>query len=381
MKVIVSAGGTGGHIYPALAIINKIKEHNKDAEFLYIGTTTRMEKDIIPEHNINYVGLDTYGLQRKLSFGNIKTFFKFLSAIKQSKKIIKKFKPDIVIGCGGYVTAPVIYAAKKCGCKTLVHEQNSILGLSNKIMMRYTDTLCTSFKSMKVDGVNCVYTGNPQGDSVHDLVPYSKRKFGLSDNKKLVLIVMGSLGSKTVNEVLKSSLTKFDSSYEVLIVTGKDYYENYKKIKRNSNVFIEPFIDNLNRLFSKTDLLVSRAGATTISELIGTNTPTIFIPSPYVTENHQYKNAMDLVNKNAALIIEEKDLNGDELLRMVEKLLNNGAGRIIEEKNLTTESLIKEINELINNEEELKEIKSNLKKLEVFDAGEKIYNEIEKLVK
>ena len=355
MKVIVSAGGTGGHIYPALSIINKIKEHNKDAEFLYIGTTTRMEKDIIPEHNINYVGLDTYGLQRKLSFSNIKTIFKFLGAIKKAKKVIKEFKPDIVIGCGGYVMAPVIYAAKKCGCKTLVHEQNSVLGLSNKLMLKYTDTLCTSFKSMKIDGVNCVYTGNPQGDSVHNLVPYSKRKFGLTDDKKLVLIVMGSLGSKTVNEVLKNSLTKFDNSYEVLIVTGKDYYESYKQIKRNSNVFIEPFIDNLNRLFSKTDLLVSRAGATTISELIGTNTPTIFIPSPYVTENHQYKNAMDLVNNNA--------------------------GRIIEEKDLTSETLINKINSLINNEKELKEIKSNLKKLEVLDAGEKIYNEIEKLVK
>ena len=355
MRVIVSAGGTGGHIYPALAIINKIKEHNKDTEFLFIGTTTRMEKDIIPEHNINYVGLDTYGLQRKITLRNIKSVFKFLSAISKSKKIIKEFKPDIVIGCGGYVMAPVIYAAKKCGCKTLVHEQNSILGLSNKMMLKYTDTLCTSFKSMKIDGVNCVYTGNPQGDKVYNLVPYSKRKFGLSDNKKLVLIVMGSLGSKTVSEVLKSSLTKFDSSYEVLIVTGKDYYESYKKIKRNSNVFIEPFIDNLNRLFSKTDLLVSRAGATTISELIGTNTPTIFIPSPYVTENHQYKNAMDLVNNNA--------------------------GRIIEEKDLTSEKLVDEISKLINNEKELKEIKSNLKKLEIHDAGEKIYSEIEKLVK
>lgn len=355
MRVIISAGGTGGHIYPALAIINKIKEHNKDAEFLYIGTTTRMEKDIIPEHGIKYVGLDTYGLQRKLTLSNIKSVFKFLSAISKSKKIIKEFKPDIVIGCGGYVMAPVIYAAKKCGCKTLVHEQNSVLGLSNKMMIKYTDTLCTSFKSMKVDGVNVVYTGNPQGDSVHNLVPYSKRKFGLSDNKKLVLIVMGSLGSKTVSEVLKSSLTKFDSSYEVLIVTGKDYYESYKQIKRNSNVFIEPFIDNLNRLFSKTDLLVSRAGATTISELIGTNTPTIFIPSPYVTENHQYRNAMDLVDNNAARIIEEKDLTSDKL--------------------------VNEINSLINNEEELKNIKSGLKKLEITDAGEKIYNEIEKLVK
>ena len=355
MRVIISAGGTGGHIYPALAIINKIKEHDKDAEFLYIGTTTRMEKDIIPEHNIKYVGLDTYGLQRKLSFSNIKAIIKYFDAIKKAKQIIKEFKPDIVIGCGGYVMAPVIYAAKKCGCKTLIHEQNSILGLSNKIMIKYTDTLCTSFKSMKVKGVNVVYTGNPQGDSVHNLVPYSKRKFGLTDDKKLVLIVMGSLGSKTVNNVLMNSLTKFDNSYEVLIVTGKNYYENYKQIKRNSNVFIEPFIDNLNRLFPKTDLLVSRAGATTISELIGTNTPTIFIPSPYVTENHQYKNAMDLVDNKAARIIEEKDL--------------------------TSESLISEINDLVNNDEELKEIKSNLKKLEVLDAGEKIYKEIEKLVK
>ena len=355
MRVIISAGGTGGHIYPALAIINKIKEHNNDAEFLYIGTTTRMEKDIIPEHNIKYIGLDTYGLQRKLTLKNFKVIFKYFSAIKKSKKIIKEFNPDIVIGCGGYVMAPVIYAAKKSGYKTLVHEQNSVLGLSNKLMIKYTDTLCTSFKSMKINGVNTVYTGNPQSDSIHNLVPYSKRKFGLSDNKKLVLIVMGSLGSKTVSEVLKSSLTKFDSSYEVLIVTGKDYYESYKQIKRNSNVFVEPFIDNLNRLFPKTDLLVTRAGATTISELIGTNTPAIFIPSPYVTENHQFKNAKNLVNNNAAKIIDEKDL--------------------------TSESLINEINNLINNDEELKKIKSNLKMLEVSDAGEKIYKEIEKLVK
>ena len=355
MKVIVSAGGTGGHIYPALAIINKIKEKNKDAEILYIGTTTRMEKDIIPSHNINYIGLDTYGLQRKLTLSNFKSIIKYLQAIKKAKQIIKDFKPDIVIGCGGYVMAPVIYAAKKCGCKTLIHEQNSILGLSNKIMLKYTDTLCTSFKSMKTDKTNCVFTGNPQGDSVYNLVPYSKKKFGLTDSKKLVLIVMGSLGSKTVNEVLKNSLTKFSNSYEVLIVTGKNYYDSFKQIKRNSNVFIEPFIDNLNRLFTKTDLLVTRAGATTISELIGTKTPAIFVPSPYVTENHQYKNAMDLVNNNAAKIIEEKDL--------------------------TTEKLVEEIDLLINDDKKLKEIKNNLEKMQVKDASEKIYNEIEKLVK
>ena len=355
MRVIVSAGGTGGHIYPALAIINKIKEKNKDAEILYIGTTTRMEKDIIPSHNIKYVGLDTYGLQRKISIDNIKTVVKFLKAIKKAKQIIKEFKPDIVIGCGGYVMAPVIYAAKKCGCKTLIHEQNSILGLSNKMMLKYTDTLCTSFKSMKTDKTNLVFTGNPQGDSVYNLIPYSKRKFGLTDDKKLVLIVMGSLGSKTVNEVLKGSLTKFSNNYEVLIVTGKNYYESFNNIKRNSNVFVEPFIDNLNRLFPKTDLLITRAGATTISELIGTKTPSIFIPSPYVTENHQYKNAMDLVNNNAADIIEEKDL--------------------------TVDKLIDKIDDLINDKNKLNEFKNNLEKMQVKDASEKIYNEIEKLVK
>ena len=355
MRVIVSAGGTGGHIYPALAIINKIKEKDKDAKILYIGTTTRMEKDIIPSHNIDYVGLDTYGLQRKLTLKNFKAIFKYLEAIKRAKKIIKEFKPDIVIGCGGYVMAPVIYAAKKCGCKTLIHEQNSILGLSNKIMLKYTDTLCTSFKSMKTDKTNTVFTGNPQGDSVYNLVPYSKKKFGLTDDKKLVLIVMGSLGSKTVNEVLKNSLDKFSKDYEVLIVTGKNYYDSFKKIKRNSNVFIEPFIDNLNRLFTKTDLLITRAGATTISELIGTKTPAIFIPSPYVTENHQFKNAMDLVNNNAAEIIEEKDL--------------------------TVDKLVSEIDKLINDKVKLEKIKANLEKMQVKDASEKIYNEIEKLVK
>lgn len=354
MKVIISAGGTGGHIYPALAIINKIKKEDKSADFLYIGTTSRMEKDLIPKYGIKYKGIETYGISRKFSLSNFKSIVKFLKAISTCKKIIKSYKPDIVIGCGGYVTAPVIYAAKKCKVKTLVHEQNSILGLSNKMMLKYTDTLCTSFKEMKSDKTNVVYTGNPQGDSVYTLKGIPKKDFGLSSDKKLVLIVMGSLGSKTVNDVLKDSLTKFDSSYEVLIVTGKDYYEQFKKLKRNDNVFIEPYIDGLNRLFSNVDVLVTRAGATTISELIGTCTPAIFVPSPYVTENHQFKNAMSLVN--------------------------NGAAKILEEKDLSSESLIKNINELINNDKEIKDIKSNLKKMQIKDASDKIYNEIKKLV-
>lgn len=356
MKVVISAGGTGGHINPALAIIDKIKKEEPDSKFLYIGTTNRMEKDIIPSKGIPYVGLDIQGLKRKLTFDNFKTIKKFLNSISICKKEIKKFDPDIVIGVGGYVTAPVIYAGKKCGYKTLVNEQNSILGLSNKLLLKYTDTLCTSFEDMKPSKVNYVYTGNPCLESSKEKKAYDKRKFGFNKNKKLVLIVMGSQGSLSVNKVLKNAINKFDSDkYEVGIVTGKNYYEDYKKLKKSKNVFIFPYIDDLVRLIKVSDLVVTRAGATTMCEIISTKTPAIFIPSPYVTENHQYKNAMSLVNKNAASIIEEKDLN--------------------------EEVLISKINELMNDSKKLNSIKKELNKIEDKKSTTLIYEEIKKLLK
>lgn len=354
MKVIVSAGGTGGHIYPALAIIDKIKKENPNSEFLYIGTTNRMEKDIIPEKGIPYFGVEIYGIKRSFSLSNIKSVTKFLLSIKKCKKEIKKFKPDIVIGAGGYVTAPVIYAAKKCKCKTLVHEQNSILGLSNKILLKYTDTLCTSFEKMMPSGVNYVYTGNPCTESAIEAKAYKKEDFGLDKNKKTVLIVMGSLGSSTVNKVLLDSLNKFYSkNYQVLIVTGKNYYEEYKKVIKNKNVIIKPYIDGLVGAIKFSDVLVTRAGATTLAEILGVKIPSILIPSPYVTENHQYKNAMSLVSKNAALLIEEKDLN--------------------------SEKLIKQIDYLIDDKNKYKEIKNNLGKIRISDSLDRIYDEIVKL--
>lgn len=353
MKVVISAGGTGGHIYPALAIIEKIKEKEPNSEFLYIGTTNRMEKDIIPSKGIPYIGINVSGISRKLTLKNIKSVSNFLKGISKCKKEIKKFKPDIVIGAGGYVTAPVIIAAKKCGVKTLVHEQNSILGLSNKILLKYTDTLCTSFENMKINNVHYVYTGNPASEGIINKEKADKKEFGLSKSKKLVLIVMGSLGSSTVNDVLKNALTKFDSKYEVLIVTGKNYYEEFNKYERGKNVFVFPYIDDLARLMKVTDILVTRAGATTLSEIMTLKTPSIFIPSPYVTENHQYKNAMYLVNKNAGVLLEEKDL--------------------------TCESLINKINTLINDNKKLSEIKENLEKIEVKNSATLIYNEIKEL--
>ncbi len=353
MRIIVSAGGTGGHIYPALSIINKIKEEDKDAEILYVGTKDRMEKDIIPKHNIPYYGIQIRGFDRKLSLKNINTIKYFISAIFKMKKKIKEFKPDVVIGVGGYVTAPVIYAASKLGIKTIIHEQNSVLGMTNKFLSKYVDAVAISFKDTKVNAKRVVYTGNPS--SVYDKnLKFDKKEFGLTNTKKLVLIVMGSLGSKVVSDKMKKILPKFNNKeYEVLFVTGKNYYDEFKKIKLSNNVKIVPFVNNLKRVFNKTDIMVTRAGATTISEIISYKVPSILVPSPYVTDNHQYKNAKSLVDKDTALLIEEED---------------------IEEK------LIDKIDELLNNKEKLNKIKNNLSMMEVVDSASNVYSLIKEVV-
>lgn len=358
MKVIISAGGTGGHIYPALAIAKKIKEKDKASEILYIGTSNRMEKDIVPKEGFKFIGIKVEGLRRKLSFKNVKSMLLFINAISRCKRIIKKFNPDVVIGVGGYVSAPVIYAAHKLGVKCCIHEQNSSFGVTNKFASKFADKIFVSFKSLEEkseDKKKVIYTGNPCSESAMKVTPAKKEDYGLSSNKKLVLIVMGSLGSKTVSDKMKNMLTLFNNKdYEVMFVTGKNYYDEYKKIKYTNNIKIVPYADNMVSLLKVTDVLVSRAGASTLSEIASLNVPSILIPSPYVTENHQYKNAMDLVSKDAAMILEEKDLKGDVLLRMVEKVLDD---------------------KLFTNN-----MKKNLKAFEVRNSASKIYDEIVKLV-
>ena len=339
MRAIISAGGTGGHIYPAIAIINKIKEEEPNSEFLYIGTSDRMEKDLIPELGIRYEEIKVSGLKRKLTIDNFKVLYQFLKARNKCKKIIKEFDPDVVIGAGGYVTGPVIWAAKKLGKRTFIHEQNSVVGLSNKYLTKYADKIGVSFSSTL------------------DAFPKEKAvlTYGLSKEKKLVLIVMGSLGSKTVNDKIVSFLNAFNNKkYEVMFVTGNSYYEKVKKLKVPDNVKIVPFIYEMPSLMKSTDLMISRAGASTMSEILVLNVPTIFIPSPYVTNNHQYKNAMDLVNQNAALILEEKNLTKDNLINMIDEILND--------KN------------------KYKTIKDNLKELGIKDSAERIYEVLKGMI-
>lgn len=357
MRVIVSAGGTGGHIYPALAIVNKIKEYEPNSEFLYIGTHNRMEKDIVPMAGIPFKSIEIYGFNRKNLLKNFKTIKCLIKSKKECKKIIKEFNPDIVIGVGGYVTVPVISAAHSLGIKTLIHEQNSISGKANLSLSNKVDKICVSFKSSikEFPKSKTVFTGNPCGENALNVKKTDKSVFNLKNDKKLVLFVMGSLGASGVNDFLISSMKLFNNkNYEILYVTGNKDYEKISKIKFPNNVKVVPYINPLTGIMKNTDLIVTRSGASTLSEIIALNIPSILIPSPYVPNNHQFKNAMDLVNVKSAILIEEKNLKGDILVRTID--------------------------ELINDEKRLSEMKNNLNSLKIDNSAQLIYRNIKELV-
>ena len=356
MNVIISAGGTGGHIYPALAIINKIKEKEPDSEFLYIGTHNRMEKDIVPSKGIPFKSIEMYGFSKKI-FKNFKTVKCLFKAFGECRKIIREFNPDIVIGVGGYVTVPVIVSAHKLGYKTFLHEQNALPGKSNRYLSKHCDLIGVSFESSldKFPKDKAIFTGNPCSEDALKAPIVLKSTLGLSATKKLVLIVMGSLGAGRVSKYLEKELNYFkDKDYEVLFVTGKGSYEEVMKYSYPKNVKIIPFYEGLTSVMKKTDVMVSRAGASTLSEIIALEVPSILIPSPYVANNHQYLNALDLVNKDAALMIEEKDLLDG--------------------------ILVKKVDDLINDEIKIKEIKDNLRGMRIKDSASIIYDNLKRVV-
>ena len=357
MRVVISAGGTGGHIYPALAIINKIKEMEPDSEFLYIGTHNRMEKDIIPEKGIPFKSIEIYGFNKKNLLKNFKTIKCLFKAFSDTKKMIKEFNPDVVIGVGGYVTVPVIVSAKKLGYKTFLHEQNSLPGKSNKFLIKYCDLIGASFpSSLKLlPKEKTILTGNPCSEDALEKEPINKSDLGLSITKKLVLIVMGSLGAGRVSEYMKKELNGFESKdYEVLFITGKGSYNKVMEGKYPSNVKILPFYEGLPSIMKKTDLMVTRAGASTLSEVIALGVPSIIIPSPFVANNHQYINALDLVSKDAALMIEEK--------------------------NLKEGTLVEAIDNVIFDDKKLNKMKNNLASLKVDGSADIIYKGLKGLV-
>lgn len=329
MKIIVSGGGTGGHIYPALAILHEVKNHYPDAEVLYIGAENGLEQTIVAKENIPFKSLVITGFKRKISFENVKTIYRFLKGVSKSKKWMKAFKPDVVIGTGGYVCGPVVYAAAKLGIPTIIHEQNSIPGLTNKFLSRYTSKIAISLKASEIffPKGKVVLTGNPRATEVVRMAQSNASASNLS-SEKTVLIVGGSRGAKPINDAAIALLPHLkDRTYKVIYVTGDAHYENVKKsiepYRSLSNLSVRPFIHNMPEVLRNVDLAVGRAGATFISEWTALGIPSILIPSPYVTNNHQEKNAQAMAEKNASIMIKEKECTGPKLIQTIDEIMLN----------------------------------------------------------
>ena len=312
-KFIVSGGGTGGHIYPAIAIANEIKRRYPEAEILFVGAKDRMEMQKVPEAGYPIKGLWISGLQRKLTIDNLMFPFKLISSLCKAWKIIKNFRPDVVIGTGGYASAPTLKVAQWLGIPTVIQEQNSHAGITNKWISRKAKKICVAYDNMEnfFPKETIVKTGNPVRS---DLLNITEKKneakdfFALAE-KKTLLVLGGSLGARRINQLIEKSLPLFEKlDIQVLWQCGKLYYEEYKKYN-SENIKVLQFIDRMDFAYAGADIIISRAGASSVSELCLVGKPVIFIPSPNVAEDHQTKNAQAITKKDGAILITEKELD------------------------------------------------------------------------
>ena len=332
MRIIVSAGGTGGHLYPALALVDYIKSQEPDAEFLFVGTTDRLESKVVPSLGYNYRGLHVKGLVGN-PLQKAKNAMIFVNSLKTSKKILKAFKPDIVIGFGGYPSASIVLAASQKHIPTMIHEQNSIIGLTNKILIKRVDEIICCYEKAyeQFPKEKTKLLGNPRASKVweNDLKDVHDM-YNIPKGKKVLVIVMGSLGSRSVNQVMTDTLRRMkDKDYHVLYVTGKDYYDEMIKATGDlgDHIHIVPYIDDMPSVLSSSDVIVSRAGATTLAEMTSLGSCSIIIPSPYVVANHQEYNARELADEGAAIMVLEKDLNPSHLVGTIDGLMFNDEKR------------------------------------------------------
>ena len=340
MRVLVSGGGTGGHIYPALSLMNYLKEQDPSTEFLYVGTERGLESTIVPKAGYDFKTIKIQGIVRSLSLENFKTLWYFCTSYFKAKEIVKEFKPDIVIGTGGYVCAPVLYAAANMGIPTIIHEQNSLAGITNKFLARKVSKIAICFDAVRKDFKKyedkVVMTGNPRGQELANAQKDESylASIGIQKEKPIVLIFGGSRGSLRMNESFIEALDEFEKKdYQVVMVTGQVHYDKINNHitslkKPLQNVTVLPYINNMVQMFQNTDLVVCRSGATTLIELTALGLPSVLIPSPYVTENHQEANATSLVEKDAATMILEKDLNGQSLVAEIDRIMEDEPKRL-----------------------------------------------------
>lgn len=331
MKILVTGGGTGGHIYPALAFIRYVQKIQPESEFLYVGTHRGLENKIVPETGISFKTIKIQGFKRSLSLDNVKTIQMFLESIKRSKEILRDFKPDVVIGTGGYVSGSVVYAAARMKIPTIVHEQNSVPGITNKFLSRFATKVAIAFPDAAefFPKNKTVLVGNPRAQEV---VTSGKSEvlteYGLHFDRPTVLVFGGSQGALKINQAMISALPQFaNRDYQVLYASGDRYYgelmEKFDVNTLNKNISLQPYIKNMTDVMANVDLLVARAGATSIAEFTALGLPAILIPSPYVTNDHQTKNAESLVNVGAVKMIKDSDLTGVSLLEATDEIMED----------------------------------------------------------
>ncbi len=333
-RVILSGGGTGGHIYPAVSVAEALKErYGSDVEILFIGAQGRMEMDKIPALGYKIVGLPIAGLQRRLEWRNLLLPFKVISSLVKAKRVIRNFKADIVVGFGGYASAPVLWAASRCGVPTIIQEQNSYAGLTNKIVGGSAETICVAYEGMEdfFPNSNIVVTGNPLrgkfgGGDQQRLRTEGLKYFELDDERPVVLVVGGSLGTRTLNNMMCRWIERLEGErpeVQVIWQTGKIYereMSSFLEAQPTDGVWQGAFLERMDLAYAAADLVISRSGACTVSELCLVAKATIFVPSPNVAEDHQTKNALALVDRDAAMMVADCDAVERAMPRAVESL-------------------------------------------------------------
>lgn len=329
MKLIISGGGTGGHIFPAVAIANEVRRRHPEAEILFVGANGRMEMTRVPEAGYDIVGLDIAGLQRSLTPKNLLFPLKVMRAVRKAGKVIEKFRPDAVVGVGGYASAPVLMAATSRGIPALIQEQNSYAGLVNKLMARRVQRICVAYDGMEkfFPADRLVLTGNPVRTEIAD----GQRRealafFGLDASRPVLLVIGGSLGARTLNQATAAALPRLrEAGVQLIWQTGKTYFpeaEQQAAPFSADNLKALEFVRRMDLAYAAADVVISRAGALSVSELCLTGKPCILVPSPNVAEDHQTKNALALTQKDAALLVRDADA-GAQLYNEALALLQN----------------------------------------------------------
>lgn len=358
-RFIISGGGTGGHIYPAVAIANELKSRYPEAEFLFVGAKDKMEMQKVPQAGYAIKGLWISGIQRKLTLDNAMFPFKLLSSMWNSFRIIKSFKPDVVIGTGGFASGAVLKVASMLNIPTVIQEQNSYPGITNKLLAKKANKICVAYENLErfFPKDKMILTGNPVRQ---DLINEANKSeaiayFKLDANKKTLLVLGGSLGARRINQLIEKELDfLLSQNIQIIWQCGKLYLNDYSKYNEKENVQVVAFIDRMDLVYAAADVVISRSGASSVSELCIVGKPTIFIPSPNVAEDHQTKNAKAISDKNGAILIKESEL--DAQFETV-------------------------FSDLISNENKQAELSQNIKKLAKPNATKDIVEEIVKLIK